>query len=92
MEITLASIIGLINLALIILVAINNHTNHVKLTTNDLVHLTADVKTVILRQEGISEKVNTLATDLAYVKGKFEGYSSKKTFKKSKKAKVSNAA
>lgn len=51
MEITLASIIGLINLGLIILVAINNHLNHIKLTTNDLVHLTDDVKTLISRQE-----------------------------------------
>jgi len=81
MEITLASIIGLINLALIILVAINNHTNHVKLTTNDLVHLTADVKTLISRQEGISEKVNTLSTDLSYVKGTVDALTSKKSKK-----------
>ena len=86
MEITLASIIGLINLGLIVMVAINNHLNHVKLTTNDLVHLTADVKTVIDRQEGISEKVNALATDLAFVKGKCTMHSSMtKTFRKSKK-------
>ena len=85
MEITLASIIGLVNLILIILVAINNHLNHVKLTTNDLRHLTEDVKLIVSRQEGISEKVNTLAIDLSFLKGKFEVYTSKKTFKKSKK-------
>ena len=84
MEITLASIIGLINLGLIILVAINNHLNHIKLTTNDLVHLTADVKTLIERQEGISTKVISLAEDLQFVKGKLEGVSGK-TFKRSKK-------
>jgi len=85
MEITLASIIGLVNLVLIILVAINNHTNHVKLTTNDLKHLTEDVKTLVSRQEGISEKVSLLATDLSYVKGTVDALTSKKTFRKSKK-------
>jgi len=85
MEITLASIIGLINLILIILVAINNHVNHIKLTTNDLKHLTDDVKTVILRQEGISAKVSLLAEDLAFVKGRCESHITSKTFKKSKK-------
>ena len=86
MEITLASIIGLVNLVLIILVAINNHTNHVKLTTNDLKHLTEDVKTLVLRQESISEKVLLLAQDLSFVKGKCELHTSKiKTFRKSKK-------
>jgi hypothetical protein len=84
MEITLTSIIGLVNLILIILVAINNHLNHIKLTTNDLKHLVEDVKTIISRQEGISNKVLELATDLAYVKGMFDVRTSK-TFKKSKK-------
>lgn len=89
MEITLASIIGLVNLILIILVAITNHLNHIKLTTNDLKHLVEDVKTIISRQEGISNKVLELATDLAFVKGKCELHTSK-TFKKSKKIKVGN--
>ena len=84
MEITLASIIGFVNLLLIIMVAVNNHLNHVKLTTNDLVHLTADVKTIISRQEVINEKVVELATDLAFVKGNCTLHE-RKTFKRAKK-------
>jgi uncharacterized protein YoxC len=79
------ALIGLVNLILIVLVALINHLNHIKLTTNELKHLTDDVKTIISRQEGISEKVNILATDLAFLKGKFDIYTSKKIFKKSKK-------
>jgi hypothetical protein len=79
------AILGFVNLGLIIFVAINNRLNHIKLTTNDLVHLTADVKTLISRQESISEKVNTLSTDLAFVRGNCALNSCKKTFKKSKK-------
>lgn len=84
MEITLPALIGLINLILIILVAIFNHLNHVKLTTNDLKHLSDDVKTLVSRQEVISTKVNELAIDLSFVKGKCDMHTSK-VFKKSKK-------
>jgi len=89
---TAPAIIGLLNLILIIAVAVINHLNHVKLTTNDLVHLTADVKTLISRQEGISEKVALLSTDLAYVKGNCALNNCKKILRKSKKAKASDAA
>jgi hypothetical protein len=79
------AILAVFNSAMIIFVAINNRLNHIKLTTNDLVHLTADVKTLISRQESISEKVNTLATDLAFVRGNCALNTCKRTFKKSKK-------
>jgi len=64
MEITLPGLVGLINLVLIIIVGAFNWFSHNKIVYNDLKHLTDDVKTVISRQEGISEKVVLLATDL----------------------------
>jgi hypothetical protein len=82
MEITFASIVGLANLILIILVAINNHLNHTKLVSNDLKHLTDDVKTLISRQEVISNRITELSTDLAFVKGKCELHTSKVIRKK----------
>ena len=85
MEITLPGLVGLINLVLIIIVGAFNWFSHNKIVYNDLKHLTDDVKTVISRQEGISEKVVLLATDLSFLKGTVEALTSKKTFKKSKK-------
>jgi hypothetical protein len=85
MEITPMFILGLMNFVLIIIVGCFNIFSHFKIVGNDLHHLNADVKTIIAKQEVISEKVVSLSTDLAYVKGKFEGYSSMKSFKKSKK-------
>jgi len=77
-------ILGILNLLLIVIVGAFNWFSHNKIVYNDLKHLTDDVKTVISRQEGISEKVTSLSIDLAYVKGNCELHS-KKTFKKSKK-------
>lgn len=74
-------IIGIINLTLIILVAINNHINHVKLTTNDLVHLAKDVSEIKTEQTCIKNKVISLSEDLAFVKGKCEVHTSKKSKK-----------
>jgi hypothetical protein len=85
MEITPLFILGCINLVLVIIVGCFNLFSHFKIVGNDLHHLNADVKTLILRQEVISEKVVSLATDLAYVKGNCELHSSKKIFRKSKK-------
>ena len=85
MEITLPGLVGIINLALIILVGAFNWFSHNKIVYNDLKHLTDDVKALLSRQEVISEKVVSLATDLAYVKGNCDLHTSKKTFKKSKK-------
>jgi hypothetical protein len=92
MELTLPGLIGIINLLLIIIVGCFNWFSHNKIVGNDLHHLNADVKTLIERQEIISEKVVSLATDLAYVRGNCALNTCKKTFKKSKKAKVSDAA
>ena len=78
-------ILGILNLLLIVIVGAFNWFSHNKIVYNDLKHLTDDVKTVISRQEGISEKVASLSIDLAYVKGNCELHTSKKTFKKSKK-------
>lgn len=78
-------LIMLLNFIGIILVACFNWFSHNKIVGNDLHHLNADVQTLISRQEVISEKVVSLATDLAYVKGNCELHSSKKTFRKSKK-------
>jgi hypothetical protein len=85
MEITPMFILGLMNFVLIIIVGCFNIFSHFKIVGNDLHHLNADVKTLISRQEVISEKVVLLATDLAYVKGNCDLHTSKKTFKKSKK-------
>jgi hypothetical protein len=88
MAITLPVIIALINLFLIIIVGCFNWFSHNKIVGNDLHHLNADVKTIIEKQEVISEKVVSLATDLAYVKGKCDQNLCKKTLKKSKKISV----
>jgi len=84
MEITPMFILGLMNFVLIIIVGCFNIFSHFKIVGNDLHHLNADVKVLLSRQEVISEKVNVLSTDLAYVKGNCELHTSK-TFKKSKK-------
>lgn len=79
------AIIGLINLVLIVLVALINHLNHVKLTTNDLCHLSSDVKAIATKQTDIQKEVGDLKVDLAYVRGNCALNTCKKTFKKSKK-------
>jgi len=91
MELTLPGLVGIINLVLILIVGAFNFFSHHKIVYNDLHHLSADVKKLVERQEVISEKVGSLEIDLAYVKGNFDLYKSKKTFKKSKKAKVLDA-
>jgi len=78
MEITLTSLIGIAQLIGTIFI-------FCVIKFNDLSHLHTDVKTLVSRQEVISTKVNSLAEDLAFVKGKCELHTSKKTFKKSKK-------
>jgi hypothetical protein len=85
MEITPMFIVSLINLFLIIIVGCFNFFSHTKIVGNDLFHINEDVKTLISRQEVISEKVVSLATDLAFVKGNCAANTCKKTFKKSKK-------
>ena len=85
MELTLPGLVGIANLLLIILVGAFNWFSHHKIVYNDLHHLSIDVKKLVERQEVISEKVVSLATDLAYVKGNCDLHTSKKTFKKSKK-------
>ena len=77
MEITLASIIGIVQLVGTILI-------FAVIKFNDLHHLHESVKTLVERQEGISKKVNTLSEDLSYIKGKCEVHTSK-PFRKSKK-------
>jgi hypothetical protein len=78
-------ILGILNLLLIVIVGAFNWFSHNKIVYNDLKHLTDDVKTVISRQESISEKVILLATDLSFLKGTVDASICKKTFKKSKK-------
>jgi hypothetical protein len=78
------AIIGIINLVLIVLVAVINHLNHVKLTTNDLCHLSADVKSIAEKQIDIQKEVGDLKVDLAYVKGNCSLHT-RKVVKKSKK-------
>ena len=85
MEITPMFILGLINLLLIIIVGCFNFFSHSKIVGNDLHHINIDVKSLLSRQEVISEKVNALSVDLAYVKGNCALNTCKKTFKKSKK-------
>lgn len=85
MEITPMFILGLVNLLLIIIVGCFNFFSHSKIVGNDLHHINLDVKSLLSRQEVISEKVALLSVDLAYVKGKCDQNVCKKTFKKSKK-------
>lgn len=61
--------VSLINLALIIFVAVVNHLNHLKITTNDLVHLSADVKEIMKKTEENSKDIKQLAVDMSYLKG-----------------------
>lgn len=84
MEITLPGLVGLINLVLIVIVGAFNWFSHNKIVYNDLHHLSADVKKLVDRQEGINKSVIDLAVDLAYVKGNCSLHS-KKSFRKSKK-------
>lgn len=85
MELSLTAVIGMINLALIVLVALINHLNHTKLVGNDLFHLSTDVKEIKEKQLGIEKYVTELSNDLAYVKGKCDMHTSKIFNKKSKK-------
>jgi hypothetical protein len=85
MEITPMFILNVVNFCLIFIVGCFNLFSHFKIVGNDLHHLTADVKTLISRQEVISEKVVSLATDLAFVRGNCALNNCKKSFKKSKK-------
>lgn len=85
MEFTLPGLVGIVNLLLIIIVGCFNWFSHNKIVGNDLHHLSTDVKEIKEKQAGISEKVNALSIDLSFLKGKFEVYTSKKSFKKSKK-------
>jgi hypothetical protein len=79
------AVIGIINLVLIVLVAVINHLNHVKLTTNDLWHLSEDVKSIAVKQTDIQKEVGDLKVDLAYVKGNCSLNLCKKTIRKNKK-------
>jgi len=88
MEITPMFILGLANFVLIIIVGCFNLFSHFKIVGNDLHHINADVKSLLSRQEVISEKVATLSTDLAFVRGNCALNNCKKTFKKSKKISV----
>jgi len=78
-------ILGIINLGLIIIVGAFNWFSHNKIVGNDLKHISESIKTIVSKQEVISKTVTDLSVDLAYVKGKFDAYSSTKTYKKSKK-------
>jgi hypothetical protein len=84
-------ILGVLNLLLIIIVGCFNWFSHFKIVGNELFHINEDIKTIISRQEGISEKVSILSQEFSFLKGTVEAITSKKTFKKSKKAKVGNA-
>lgn len=93
MDFSLAAIIGLVNMAGIVLVAVFNKLAHDKVVGNDLHHIAADVKTVMLKQDSTDDKldktnvrVTQLATDLSYFKGKVEGSLTRRT--KSTKSKV----
>jgi hypothetical protein len=72
MEITLASIIAACNLVGIILVSIFNHCYHIKLTKNDLFHLSADVKAIAEKQSSIEKSVSELSSSVSYVKGQID--------------------
>jgi hypothetical protein len=66
------------------MVAAFNWFSHNKIVGNDLCHLSADVKQIATKQEGIEKSVSALATDVAFVKGRCELHTSR-VFKKSKK-------
>ena len=50
-----------------------NFFSHQKLVGNDLKHLAADIKDVIANQNKTNSKVDALAVDVAYLKGKQDG-------------------
>ena len=79
---SITSIIAIINLCLVVVVGLFNWFAHNKLVGNDLHHLAADVKTLVSRQQIISDQVQSLATDLSFVKGRCELHISKPKNKK----------
>jgi hypothetical protein len=77
-------IIMVLNFCGIIIVACFNWFSHHKIVGNDLLHLSADVKQIVTKQEGLEKSVGDLATDMAFIKGRCELHSSK-VFKRTKK-------
>lgn len=68
-------LIGLINLTGIIIVFLFHRYTHAKITTNDLHHLSLDVKEIKDMQINQGKEINTLNQDVSYIKGKLNGKS-----------------
>ena len=49
-----------------------NWFSHQKIVGNDLCHLSKDLKEIAGKQDKQDEKINKMAVDLAYIKGKEE--------------------
>lgn len=52
-----------------------NWFSHQKIVGNDLHHLSAGLKNIGEKQDKQDEKINNMATDIAYIKGKEENHS-----------------
>lgn len=73
---------GLINFLGIALVGAFNYFSHNKIVGNDLHHLSADVKAIGENQDKLDGKVDKLAEDVSYLKGRTE--SRQRTYTKKK--------
>jgi len=65
-------ILGCLNFVGLILIACFNYFANLKLTTNDLLHISTDVKEIKEEQKVIKAELVTINKDLGYLKGKIE--------------------
>jgi uncharacterized protein YlxW (UPF0749 family) len=62
-----------------------NWYSHQKIVYNDFAHTAADLKTLINKVDALQSQLNTLATDVAYLKGNMDScLANKKTLRKTK--------
>ena len=62
-------VLGLVNFVILIIVFLFSKYSHDKIVYNDLTHLSADIKTVIEKQDKAELKFTSLAIDVSYLKG-----------------------
>ena len=64
--------LAIVNLLGIFGLALFQKFAHDKIVGNDLHHIASDLKGIILKQDNTDKKLNTVAEDVAYLKGRSE--------------------
>lgn len=71
--------VAFINLSGLVVVFVFNKFAHDKLVSNDLLHISTDIKTLLNNQKSLNDKLDktnektaSLAEDVSYIKGKLE--------------------